>query len=400
MENQITPSVKSSETPTPRNTETPKKKQSFFFVLGRNPELSRQEVLAFLKARNRAHEEILFEENLLIIKVNEGERFDIQEFGGVIHLGPITLEGNIEELEKYLKLHEVIPSDKFSYAIHGNADTQILKEKFKSEHKKASQKHGKKLLKFQDGHKAQNPKGDFHILFHEHSVPTIDHQPSTIDSTSEKLFFGLATQSYDSNPVKKRDMEKPVRREALAISPRLSKILINLSGAKPYDKLLDPFCGIGGILAEALIKKINVYGIDKERQAADDANQNLRWLSQEYEILTKYKVENNDSRRAPDLQFQAIATETPLGKILRKKPSDNQAKQIIQNFEAYMVPILKRLKKVKKSSAKIAITFPVIRNFHVDAQKMAERSGLRIHLQPILESRKDQFISRDILVLK
>ncbi len=368
-----------------KSSEAPKKKQSFFFVLGRNPELSRQEVLAFLKARSRTHEEILFEENLLIIRTNEGERFSIQEFGGVMHLGPITLEGNIGDLEEYLKLHEVIPSDKFSYAIHGNADTQILKEKFKSEHKKASQKHGKKLLKFQDGHKAQNPKGDFHIFLHE---------------KGDTIYHGLATQSYDPNPVKKRDMQKPVRREALAISPRLSKILINLSGAKPYDKLLDPFCGIGGILAEALVKKINVYGIDKERQATDDANQNLRWLSQEYEIITKYKIENNDSRRAPDLQFQAIATETPLGKILRKKPSDNQAKQIIQNFEAYMVPILKRLKKVKKSSAKIAITFPVIRNFHVDAQKMAERSGLRIHLQPILESRKDQFISRDILVLR
>jgi tRNA G10 N-methylase Trm11 len=131
-----------------------------------------------------------------------------------------------------------------------------------------------------------------------------------------------------------------------------------------------------------------------------DAKQNLNWLTKEYEIQSKYQIENNDSRRAPDLQFAAIATETPLGKLLTKKPSDNQAQQIIQNFEAYMVPILKRLKKVKKSSAKIAITFPVIRNFHVNAQKMAKRSGLRIHINPILESRKDQFISRDILVLK
>jgi hypothetical protein len=65
-----------------------------------------------------------------------------------------------------------------------------------------------------------------------------------------------------------------------------------------------------------------------------------------------------------------------------------------------MVPILKRLKKVKKPSAKIAITFPVIRNLHVDAKKMAERSGLRIYIQPILESRSDQFVSRDILVLQ
>ncbi len=356
-----------------------------FFILGRNPKLSRQEVLEFLKARNRSHKEILFQDNILIVETNEGERFDIQEFGGTMHLGTINLEGNKEQLEKYLEINEIIPSDKFSYAIYGNLDPQILKEKFKQEKKKASQKHGKKLLHFQDGHKQQNPKADFHIFLHEHN---------------DVIYHGIASQNYNAENVKKRDMQKPIRREALAISPRLSKILINLSGAKPYDRLLDPFCGIGSILQEALIKKINVYGIDKERQATADAKTNLRWLSQEYKIQTKYTIENNDSRRAPDLQFSSIATETPLGKLLTKKPSDNQAQQMITNFEAYMVPILKRLKKVKKSSAKIAITFPVIRKFHANAEKIAKRSGLKIYIQPILESRKDQFISRDILVLQ
>lgn len=361
------------------------KNMKTFFILGRNPELSRQEVLEFLKARNRTHTEILFQDNILIIETREGERFNIQEFGGVMYLGTINLEGTKEQLEEYLKANEIIPSDKFSYAIHGDLDTQVIKEKFKREKKKASQKHGQKLLHFQDGHKAQNPKADFHIFLHEHN---------------NIIYHGLATQNYNAEDVKKRDMQKPIRREALAISPRLSKILINLSGVKPYDRLLDPFCGIGSILQEALIKKINVYGIDKEKQATVDAQTNLKWLSQEYTVQTKYTIENNDSRRAPDLQFSGIATETPLGKLLTKKPSDNQAKQMITNFEAYMVPILKRLKKVKKPSAKIAITFPVIRKFHVDAAKLAKRSGLSIYIQPILESRKDQFISRDILVLK
>jgi len=302
-----------------------------------------------------------------------------------MHLGEITFKGNQEELEKYLGKNEIIPSDKFSYATFGNQDTQILKEKFKKEHKKASQKHGRKLIKFQDGNKQENPKADFYIFFHEHN--NIIHLATT-------------TQTYNPKEVKKRDMQKPVRRESLAISPRLSKILINLSGAKPFDRLLDPFCGVGSILSEALIKKINVHGIDKDKEATIGAKQNLKWLENQYKIKNRYTIENNDSRRAPDLQFSGIATETPLGKILRKKPSDNQAKQILQNFEAYMIPILRHLKRIKKPQAKIAITFPVIRNLHTDYQKIANKSGLRIKLQPILESRKDQFISRDILILQ
>ena len=195
-------------------------------------------------------------------------------------------------------------------------------------------------------------------------------------------------------------MEKPIRREHLAISPRLSKILINLSEAKPYDLLLDPFCGVGGILQEALLKNINVYGMDKEKQAIKDAEENLKWLAKKYQIKSKYTLENLDSRKAPDLQFRAIATETPLGKVLRKKPDDNEAKKIIQNFEAYIIPILARIKKVKKSNAKISMTLPVIRTFKVDAQKIADKTGLKITLNPILESRADQFISRNFIVFQ
>jgi tRNA G10 N-methylase Trm11 len=356
-----------------------------FFILGRNPELSRHEVLEFLKARNREHKEIFFEENFLVIETNEDEKFDIQEFGGVMWLGEITTEGTNEDLAKDIEQKEIIPADKFSYAVFGNQDPQIIKDKFKQRKKKAMLKHGRQQIKFQDGTKHELPNADFYIFYHEFK---------------RTVYFGIATQDYDDKGVKKRDMQKPARRESLAISPRLSKILINLSGAKPRDLLLDPFCGIGGILQEALIKKINVHGIDKDKAATEGAKQNLKWLTSEYNVKNNYKIENYDSRKAPDLQFAAIATETPLGKVLRKKPNDNEAKAIIQNFEAYIIPILKRLKTVKKPKAKIAITFPTIRTFHADAEKIANKCNLKIYIKPILESRPDQFISRDIVILQ
>jgi tRNA G10 N-methylase Trm11 len=378
-----------------------------FFILGRNPELSRTEILEFLKARNREHKEIFFEQNLLILETNEDEKFNIQEFGGTIHLGKILQEGNEEQIENYINKTEIIPSDKFSYTIFGNQDPQILKNKFKQQKKKAMIKHGGKQIKFQSGEKQELPKADFQIFFHKHKDTTKSTNPKEVEASrnlgvlgKETVYLGIANQTYDNTNVKKRDMQKPIRRESLAISPRLSKILINLSGAKPHDKLLDPFCGIGGILQEALIKKINVYGIDKDKQATIDAEKNLKWLTSEYNIQNKYKIENEDAKKTPDLQFSAIATETPLGKLLRKKPNDNEAKQIILNFEAYMIPILKKLKKVKKPSAKIAITFPVIRSLHTDVHKIAEKTGLKIYINPINESRPDQFISRDILVLQ
>jgi tRNA G10 N-methylase Trm11 len=352
-----------------------------FFILGRNPKLSRAEVLAFLYARNREHKEILFENNLLVLEVNDGEEFNVQEFGGVLKLGKVQFEG--EGFEKFLEKNELIESDKFSYATFGNVDPEPIKEKFKSERRKAVLKHGRRRVQMQDGGTTELPKADHFLFLHE---------------SNGLLYFGVVDQNYDSTGVEKRDMEKPVRREQLAISPRLAKILINLSGAKPGMLLLDPFCGIGGILQEALLKGIKCHGIDNDAEAIKGAEKNLKWIVENHEIGAKYALEQQDSRKASDLQFAAIATETPLGKILRKKPQDNLAEQIISDFEAMIIPILTKLKAVKKPGARIAITFPAIRKFVVDCDKIAQRSGLRVSVPPIMESRPDQFVSRQIVV--
>jgi tRNA G10 N-methylase Trm11 len=353
------------------------------FILGRNPKLSRQEVLSFLAARNRPHKEIFFENNLLILETNENEKFEIGEFGGILKIGTIQFEGDMTKFSNFLKNDELIESDKFSYATFGNLDPELIKKKFKSEKRKAILKHGRRRIKFQEGETLNLPKADYYLFFHKHD---------------EIIYFGTIKQNYNSKEIEQRDMNKPVRREHLAISPRLAKILINLSGAKPGIFLLDPFCGVGGILQEALLKGIKCQGIDMDPKAINGAEKNLKWLKENYEIGVKYTLETLDSKKTPDLQFAAIATETPLGKILRKKPNDNEARQIIQNFESRIIPILTRLKKVKKPEAKIAITFPIIGKFKTDTRKIAQKTDLKIHIEPITESRPDQFISREIIV--
>ena len=355
------------------------------FILGRNPELSRQEVFSFLKARDRKFKEVLFEDNILMIETPEDEKFDIQEFGGILKLGKIKFKGNEKEFIEFLKEDQLIEEDKFTYAIFGNLDAEILKDKFKEEKRKAILKQGRRQLKVQEGTRLSLPKADIFFFIHEYK---------------NKIYFGTLAQNFNTIEVEKRDMDKPVRREHLAISPRLAKILINLSEAKPGKLLLDPFCGIGGILQEAFLKNIKCHGIDNDAQAIKDAKENLLWLKKSYNIDTKYQLDILNSKKAPDLQFAAIATETPLGKVLTKKPNDNQAKQIIQNFEALIIPILSRLKKIKKPEAKIAITFPSIRKFRVNVEKIANKTGLFIHKGPIAEFRPKQFISRDIIVFE
>jgi len=358
----------------------------WFFVLGRNPELSRLEVLSYLEARNRSHTELFFEGNLLLIETNEGEEIDIQEFGGVLKLGVIEFEGTYKAFLAFLESRELVPSDKFTYATFGNYPLEEIKEKFKRERKKGILKHGRRQVMMQSGDKVNlATNADFSIFLHE------------VDNV---IYYGLGTQEYDYSEVKRRDMEKPVRREHLAISPRLSKILVNLSGVRARDLLLDPFVGIGAIVFEAALKGVTVYGADINRAAIEGAEKNVSWLKEHYNVDSRITLKQVDSKKIPDMQWAGVATETPLGKVLKKKPKDFEAKKIIQDFEAFIIPILRRLQKTKKAKAKIAITFPKIRSFRVDILKVAEKCGLNVVHGPVEESRLDQFISRDILVFR
>lgn len=356
-----------------------------FFILGRNPKLSRLEILSYLESRSIKFKEILFEENFLVLEFPEFFNLDIQELGGTIKSGKISFEGNFNEFEKFLSNEELIPEDKFNYAVFGNIEPDAIKEKFKREKRKATLKHGREDIKFQGNIINRLPKS-------KHSLFLLEER--------EKIYFGIVDKTYNYEEVEKRDMQKPVRRESLAISPRLAKILINLSGAKEKDRLLDPFCGIGGILQEALIKGISVFGIDKDREAIEDCKKNIEWLKKNYKINAKHILESKDSKFAPNNQFDAIATETPLGILLKKKPTDTEAKKIIENFEKLITPILSRLREIKKENAKIAITFPVINSLKVNSKRLAYNTGLKIIIEPIQESRPDQFISREILVFR
>jgi len=357
--------------------------KKLFFILGRNPKLSKAEITSYLEARQRIYKEIFFESNILVLEVPDDEKLSIQEFGGIISLGEITFEGQDSDFQEFSSRCELIPADKFSFATFGNKDNQPIKDIFKHEKKRAVVRHGRHQIKFEDGTKAEYPNADFYLLFHTYQ---------------NKTYFGLVTQKFDDFAVKTRDMGKPIRREHLAISPRLSKILINLSGAKLGTFLLDPFCGIGGILLEASVKGIKCFGSDNNKEAIEGAKQNMRWLEDKFSVSTKYTVEQRVVSKVPDMQFGAIATETPLGVLLKKKATESQAKKIINDFSAFIIPVLSKLKRCKKPEAKIAITFPIVKDIHANVKEVAKKAGLTIVKGPFQESRPDQFVSRDIIV--
>jgi tRNA G10 N-methylase Trm11 len=369
----------------------------YFFLLGRNPVLSYAEIISYLKSHGIAYEIVSFEKNYLIIKVADVIKFNIQDFGGVLKIAKANQIKTDKDLKSYIENY-FAPERKFNYTVIGNGDEEIvaeieemLKQKFKEEKLKAQVRHSHSKIKMQEGEDFEFTYADVEFFYY---------------NNQKTVYFGLIEQNYSYKEIKERDMHKPVRREALAISPRLAKILINLSQVREGELLADPFCGIGVIVQEAILRGINCIGGDKDRYAITGAKQNIEWLKSKYDVKGRARLNIGDSIRFPSARINGVATEPALGELVRKKMRERDAPEYIAEFEKLIIPILKRMKELKTPNAKIVLTMPFIRKYCVSVHRLVTATGLRVYEldervpMPIKESREKQYIGRDIIILE
>lgn len=360
----------------------------YVFILGRNPELSRAELFSYLDTRRIKFNEFFYSNNSLILEFKQDLVLDINLFGGLLGFGRLIEFPREKDLSEYLKNNEFVQLDRFTYSVRGNLDSSLFSEKFKIERKKAQIRNFGKKLKFQSGEQSFLPRADVEIFaaFYK-SV----------------FLLGLIEQKFCSDLIEKRDMKKPVRRESLAISPRLAKILINLSGAKEGDLVLDPFCGVGGIIQEAVLMGINCVGIDRDSDAIEGARENLNWLKKEYLFSASYKLFNSNSLTAENKQYNSIIAESSLGNLLRRRLNRKQARIYLDDFKTQIIPLLRRFKEIKKKESRIAITFPCFDDLQISKEEICNSTGLKIYSRegvsfPIIEKRDKQFVNRQIWV--
>ncbi len=371
----------------------------YFFILGRNPQLSFQEVLSYFQKENIKINDFTLNQNTLLIDIDTDIKNNlIDELGGVISIGNILAQGSIKEILKELEnlnLYFLIKNN-FSFVLWNfssdesySSILEYLKLYFRAEKLKASLKPLTGNLDLQNGEKTG-------IVGNVVDMQYFIYKKGNIE------YFGLINQNTDYKTLEKRDMSKPVRREELAISPRLSKIMINLSQVKKGDKILDPFCGIGVILTEALHKEIRVLGIDKDKTAIEGAIKNLEWSKFS---KTSYNLVCKDSRKfSSNEKFHSIITEPELGKILKKFPSPNEAKKTQEEFENLICDTFNNFKN--NISNRLVFSSPYIltnnrKRVGINIQNILSKTKLKlVDGFPIPDFRTGQIVGRQIYVLE
>lgn len=370
----------------------------YLFILGRNVELSLAEIFSYFEKEGNKIIDSGIEKNAVLLDLENPIENIIDNFGGVISIGEVLCEGDEKELISRLEKKELYAGkeNKFNYCFWNFADESIeeisgyLKKRFRSEKLKATQKTLSDKIELQSGGKAQKVTSKLveeeFFLFGE-----------------SNLYFGRISQKCDYDKLEKRDMSRPVRRESLSISPRLVKIMINLSQVQKGGKLLDPFCGVGVVLQEALLQGIDVVGIDVDKKAIGGAQQNL-----EYQNFSKesYKLIAGDSSREQVKEVNVLVTEPDLGETLKKIPTKEKAQKMLVNYENLMIRILGNLNNLVLG--KIVFTAPFVRigkkRLSCNIDRILERTGLKLSSIgevkfPIPEFRHNQIVGREIFVL-
>ena len=117
------------------------------------------------------------------------------------------------------------------------------------------------------------------------SSATSFHNHLTSETKIELLKVGgryyRVIQVQNINAYARRDQERPARDAKVGmLPPKLAQILINLAGElRSGATVLDPFCGTGVVLQEALLMGYRAYGTDVSERMVEYSQRNLEWLA-------------------------------------------------------------------------------------------------------------------------
>lgn len=335
------------------------------FILGRDPELSLLELKSYLDARKIKHELVDYSEKAAFLKMPQ------LDFGAMIKdLGGTSKIGEVFEDSDNINLFNTT-SNKIGYAISVYDDTDVddfkveLKQRFKEERLKANLKNPS----HEDGF-----LGPSEVVKHE--LLTKGFEILVCNGIYAKTIAVFNPFEYES-----RDKARPAQRPLEMVSIRLAKILINLSGAKPGMKVLDPFCGIGVILQEAMLMNIDSIGIDISKEAFIASLKNVEWTKTKFRCNVNAKVLNSDSTKPFNVKADCVATEPYLGPLLKKIPMEKEAIKIAAELKVMYDSLLRSLSHSVRG--KIAIVTPKFRLYSgkritLGFEQIAESNGYKV----------------------
>ena len=265
-----------------------------------------------------------------------------------------------------------------------------------------------------------------------------------IRARNGKVIIAESVGAQNITALARRDQERP-KRDAFVgmLPPKLAQIMINLASSgneradhpsltdltqqerqRPAQEgdeavssslarptLLDPFCGTGVLLQEALLLGYNVYGTDLSDKMIDYSRVNMDWIKTISHAEGDYKLEQGDAMTTKWQQpIDVVACETYLGQPFSAPPSPSKLTEVRGNCDHIISDFLRNIAGQLQPGTPLCVAIPAWRA--VDGSfthlplinKLAQLGYDRIELknvrnEELLYYREDQVVARELLIL-
>lgn len=185
----------------------------------------------------------------------------------------------------------------------------------------------------------------------------------------------------------KRDYGRPaVQPHVGMLPPKVARMMVNIAGG---GTILDPFCGVGTILAEAQTVGANAIGADIDPCQIDRTKKNLAWLGYECPLFVA-DAQRISAKIAPN-SIDAVITEPDLGPNTRV--NDAFRSKNYEKLANLYANCLENWKKVLLPGGRVIMAMP----FHIDKVKIM---GYSVVSGPLPYFRPQAVVKRYIYVLE
>ena len=368
---------------------------NYLAVLGRLDKISLAELESIFGSRN------IKPISRQLAKISTHQPINIDRLGGTIKLAKIIDQTPLEYLES-------LPPGKiiFGYSDYSPKATKDSSWATANKIKTALKKYHRAVRIVPSQTAIVSSATAFHNL--------LGRRTNRIEFIKYKDIVAVSVGSQNIDAYSARDQARPARDAKVGmLPPKLAQIIINLATEnKSKGVLLDPFCGTGVILQEAMLMGYHCLGTDISDRMIDYSNRNLLWLNTHYKKLPSYHLAKADATRytwQPKPTF--IASEIFLGAALSAPPSDIQLQDLKQQSKALLLRFLKNLSSQISKNTTIALAIPAWRRLNSTYSRLdiiddLTDLGYNIkkfkHLTPndLLYFREGQVVARQLIVLR
>ncbi|MFA5211482.1 MAG: DNA methyltransferase [Patescibacteria group bacterium] len=373
----------------------------YLFELGHQPQISLEEIFSVLERKNIKYELLeqkqkqAFFEIDFIIDATEIMR----DLGGTVKISQFLGSNSQKEIVEFLKNKKRESKIVFSIS---------------AEDKKYAQRLGIEMKK---NLKKEGISARYVEIKNSASVIHNDILDKGGDFFIDKkgVFVTLAIQ--DIEEFSRRDFDRPQSDSVSGmLPPKLARIMINLAGQEKEKVLLDPFCGSGTVLTEAIdLGFEKIIGSDLSAKAVTDTEKNITWLintSRKKNEKISVKIFKSDVRELSQKislkSIDFIVFEPFMGKPIRGREDEKMILKQIMELRNLFVDAFTEFKKILK---KDGIILGIIPRFNIqgkileiDCKKEIEKIGFENvgfkKQKTLVYARPGQVVEREIFKFK